>query len=370
MRDGDAREVLMQSTAEAKLAFLVPAVLGLLLLLGCAPTPLVPYSTETPPMMLAPISVGGGGDGRARFREIYCAVTEEHGRALPDYRPCDKALVKLENEGPPTGKPVDLGPSKSPLQVFFVPGLGWTCFEQFVAPTGAVASHLAKFGHDVQLLRVESLSSSSRNARLIRDALMARPPEDRKRIVLIGYSKGATDVLEAITAYPELQERVAAVVSLAGSVGGSALAYDATQSTVNLLKRFPGAQCDVSDEGSLESLKPSVRQSWLASSPLPRGVRYYSLVTYPAPEEISKVLRSGYRKLSTIDPRNDSQLFFYDQVVPSSMILGYLNADHWAVGVPIARSHPHLAATLVDRNAFPREVLMEALLRFIEEDGP
>ena len=48
--------------------------------------------------------------------------------------------------------------------------------------------------------------------------------------------------------------------------------------------------------------------------------------------------------------------------------MGYLNADHWATVVPIARSHETLATTLVTQNAYPREALMEALLRFVEED--
>ena len=50
------------------------------------------------------------------------------------------------------------------------------------------------------------------------------------------------------------------------------------------------------------------------------------------------------------------------------MLLGYLNADHWAVAIPINRRHPHISAYFVDKNAFPREVLAEALVRFIEED--
>jgi hypothetical protein len=64
-------------------------------------------------------------------------------------------------------------------------------------------------------------------------------------------------------------------------------------------------------------------------------------------------------------------MIYYDQVIPGGTLLGYLNADHWAIGVPIARSRPTAAALLVDKNAFPREILLEALLRYIEEDlGP
>ena len=59
---------------------------------------------------------------------------------------------------------------------------------------------------------------------------MAMPAEDGPpRVVLVGYSKGAPDILEAIVNYPEIRPRVAAVVSAAGAVGGSPLANDAEQ---------------------------------------------------------------------------------------------------------------------------------------------
>jgi len=40
-----------------------------------------------------------------------------------------------------------------------------------------------------------------------------------------------------------------------------------------------------------------------------------------------------------VDARNDSQVIFYDQFIPGSTLVGYLNADHWALAVPVARSH-------------------------------
>jgi hypothetical protein len=107
---------------------------------------------------------------------------------------------------------------------------------------------------------------------------------------------------------------------------------------------------------------------WLAGSSLPNDVPYYSLVTFPDPGRISFVLRPTYNKLSRVDARNDGQMLFYDQVIPGSALLGYLNADHWAAAVPIARSHPFLGSTFVNHNEFPREALLEALLRFVEED--
>ena len=61
-------------------------------------------------------------------------------------------------------------------------------------------------------------------------------------------------------------------------------------------------------------------------------------------------------------------LLLLSTFAPDSTLVAYLNADHWALAVPIARTHDIVGEILVDRNDFPREALHEALLRFIEED--
>lgn len=344
-------------------------VLATLLLGACSTQPLSPYMEDTPPLVLVPASAAGVKDARARFREIFCAVLEARGEALPDYRPCAEALARVGNEAPGSGAAVDLGPSQRGLVAAIVPGVGWDCFSEWLNLQGTVPAHVRRFGFDQVLLSVDALSSSVDNARQIRDAILKMPlSETGTRLVLVGYSKGAPDILEALVSYPEIRPRIAAVVSAAGAVGGSPLANDAEQSDLALLKRWPGAKCTAGDGGAIDSLRPATRKAWLAQHPLPVDIPLYSVVTYPEPGRVSAVLKPSYNKLARIDGRNDSQVLFYDQVIPGSTLLGYVNADHWALAVPIARTHNMLGATFVNHNDFPREALLEAVLRFVEED--
>ena len=93
------------------------------------------------------------------------------------------------------------------------------------------------------------------------------------------------------------------------------------------------------------------------------------MVSFPDPENISNGLQHSHKKLGALkDGRNDSQVVFYDQVIPGSTILGFFNADHWAMSGPIARLHEVSQAIFADQNDFPREIALEAILRFIEED--
>jgi dienelactone hydrolase len=344
-------------------------IVAVLALGACASKPLVPYSIDTPPLVLVPASQAGVQDKRGRFREIYCAVLGARERNVPDWRPCDDALSRIGSEPAGSGKPVDLGPSKRRLVAAVVAGIGYECFEKWLQAPGTTSDHVRQFGYDLALLKVDALSSSANNARQIRDAIMAMPAEaGAPRLVLVGYSKGAPDILEAVVAYPEIRGRVAAVVSTAGAIGGSALANDSTQYQADMLRHFPGANCTSGDGGGVESLRPATRRDWLAKNPLPRELAYYSLVTFPQPDRISSILASSYDKLARIDARNDSQMIFYDQVIPASTLVGYINADHWALAVPIARSHSTISSMFVTQNAYPREALTEALLRFVEED--
>lgn len=301
---------------------LLTATIISFLLMACASKPLVPYTTDTPPLILVPASVAGIDDQRGRFREIMCEILEERGNDLPHYRECEKALTRVGNEPAGSGEPVNLGMSKKNLVAALVPGIGWECFKTWLDYENEFDSHVEKFGFDTHIFAVDGMSGTVNNARQLRDTILSYADElNEQQLVLIGYSKGAPDLLQAVVSYPEIHPYIGAVVSVAGAVGGSPLANPAKESDLGLLRHIPGSECTEGDGHAVESLRPAVRRQWLQDNPLPDSIRYYSLVTYPDPEQVSSALKSTYKKLSAIDPRNDSQVIFYGQVIPGSTCL-------------------------------------------------
>jgi hypothetical protein len=314
----------------------------------------------------APGKLTHGIDGRGRFREIYQAVRADHGHKLPDDRPCEEALVRLPGEQPARGQAVHLGPSRLPLRIVVVPGLVADCFKNLFSPFAFARDHLEQHGFKSSVIWVSGRSSSEHNAAQINTALTNGDYPLNDRLVLIGYSKGVVDILEALVRYPQVRTRTIAVVSLAGTVRGTPL-VDKAPRLFRFADKLLLYHCASGDGRSLESLKPAIRQAWLQHHTLPAEISYFSITGIPRPEAVSRTLRPSYRMLAKEDPRNDSQVIFYDSFIPGSTLIGYVNADHWAITLPIARVCPWLGAMLVNRNAFPREVLLEAIVRYVEE---
>jgi len=343
----------------------VVVVAACLVVSACASLPPSPYSDGAEALVLAP----GIEDRQPRFREILCTILEDRGSELPDLRPCDEALTRITVEPADNRGAVDLGRSDRRLVAVVVQGVGWDCFSGWLGITDSIGDHLRQFGYDSMVIPVESLSSSERNAEIIREAIMSMDSGGGEpRLVLIGYSKGAPDILTAVVEYPEIRDRIAAVVSVAGAVAGSPVADQVSQSTLELLRHWPKADCPKGDRGAMESLLPETRQAWLEDNSLPGDLPFYSLATCPEPDRVSKVLKSSYKRMAKTDARNDGMVLVVDQFIPDSGFLGCVNADHWAVAVPIARTRPNAAARYVEHNDYPREALFEAILRFVEED--
>lgn len=96
---------------------------------------------------------------------------------------------------------------------------------------------------------------------------------------------------------------------------------------------------------------------------MPRDRAYYSVAAFTDYEHVSWQLKQTYRQLWPID----GQVPYTDTMLPGSHLLGYLNADHWAIALPFARNVPALRPLLAGHNDYPREILLETIVRWIEE---
>ena len=361
----------MRSAARSSAAKRLGTMLGVLALaaalLGGCGGPILPFDATAPGSMLVPPEEAGVADGRARFREILCAVDAAHGQRLPDYRPCDRILWRLQDEPPPDHRPVVLGPPRVPLHFLAVPGYGAECFAHIVRPFEDSFAYLRSLGWKADVLPASGLGGTADTAIQIQSVVSAMHLAPDERLVFIGYSKGAADLMEALVRFPDLAARTAAFVTIAGSVNGSPLAGITPGIAPLLGSLIPGVRCKPGDGQGLAALDRSRRIAWLASHRLPSGPRYFSLVTFEDRAHVSRLLQIGYDRLAEIDPRNDGNMIHSDEILPGATLLGYAQADHWAVAIPFLRAYPRLASAVTDQNAFPREVLLEALARYLEE---
>lgn len=357
--------ILATSLTKQKIVFL----LLLFLLLSCTSKALIPSTEKIDALTLLQMENLGFVDARQRFREIFCAILNKHGNNLPDYNSCENSLKTVGQEAKNIPQVVNLEPSNNQYIIGLVPGIAWQCVRNWLKNDNSGPQHALTQGFDVRLFDVDGLSGSQNNAQQIKNHVTELPDQvNNHPIILIGYSKGAADVLHAVSMYPELQKRVVAVVSVAGAIGGSSLANNASQSHLNLLSYIPMSGCEIGDEKAIESLHTETRKEWLENNPLPESIHYYSVIAFPDAKHISIGLKTSYHKLADVDPRNDGQLIFYDQLIPDSTLLAFVNADHWAMSVPVARQSYLNRISFANKNEYPREVLLEAILRFIDED--
>lgn len=308
-------------------------------------------------------------DGRARFREIFCTVLYTRAAHEDSTMPCGEALVHLNSEPAGTGAPVDLSASRNALTILYVPGLWSDCLGATTETVTEIKDYLARFGYDFAPLPLSGISGTQWNAKRIRHALVQIPELGKaRRAVIVAHSKGVVDTLEALVRYREVRDRVIAVISLAGAVGGSPLADPPPSELLQITYLVPGTRCTEGDFGAIRSLQRNTRRAWLARHALPEEVRYYSIVALPTPDRVSLGLMVPYQVLNGIDARNDGTLLFSDQLVPGSTLLAYANADHWAVAIALGSNAYAPLRSLADKNQFPRAALLEAALRFMEED--
>lgn len=336
-----------------------------LLLSGCVSMPTADELRRAPSPHLTAQAPPGIVDGRPGFRRLFCAALEEHPEDVEAPVSCDFWLHRVDDEAP--GSETGQAAVSSPLQVLLVTGAFSECFGEDARPFRSAVGPLRDSGYRVDTVVVGGRSGTAHNAREIAEYLEQWPVQPDVPLLLIGYSKGTSDILQFLVDFPEQARQVDAVVSVAGSVGGSPLAdtYDGLYAF--LFSHLPSGHCPPGDGEVVDSLRPDVRDQWLRDNALPSHVRYYSIAAFTTRERIATALVLSWETLLKDGRRNDGQLLVHDALIPSSTLLGYLDADHWAVALDIEDESPLLAHRGVDAR-FPHLALLHAILLQVTND--
>jgi hypothetical protein len=116
----------------------------------------------------------------------------------------------------------------------------------------------------------------------------------------------------------------------------------------------------------LQALEPAPERSSLPASALVTGARYRRRRAVVALMSLADGRRRP-AKLSWSATIVIAASLSMTRILPGSTLLGSLRADHLMIGVPVARDMA-LARQSIGRNAFGRETLLEAILKYAEED--
>jgi hypothetical protein len=340
----------------------------LALFCGCGPV-LIPFDKNVPAQVLSYIGAPPVHDARTRFRGIFCDLLDRNRQQPCTMDGCDDCLWRLSDE-PQTSAGIHRLPDHDPgLTILIVPGAFSGCIEKIGAPFHDGSERLRQMGYRIESIDISGLSSSRRNAEIIAEAVTKYISGPSHRLILLGYSKGTTDILHFLVAYPDLALRIEAVLSVAGAVNGSPLADRYTEVEYdNWLARLFPERCQPGDRGVFDSLSRTQQFQWLATHPLPDHVRYYSLASFARYADVQMHLQPTYKLLEQIHPLNDGQLLFIDQLIPGSTLLGYVNADHWTIAIPVEEKFSRRDPALKDRHRQLRDALFEAMVLFLAED--
>jgi hypothetical protein len=329
---------------------------------GCAPGPgLRPEPDRMSPLVTATGGQAGVRDLRPAFRAQVCARLRG-----TDDPPCDAVLTRMGGEGPVEEAPFPgVYEQSRRYRIGIVPGFFAECLDDAYRPFAAAQRDLQSQGFEVVYLRTTGRGSVATNGEMLARQLSALP-DDPRPFILFGYSKGMPDLLEMLVRFPDAARRVAAVVGVAGAVYGSPLAerYEALWKAT--LMSLPLGNCAAGEGEGVHDMRKDVRVAWWKAHGGEIRTPMYSIVGLPERKRVSPIMAAIHSQLSDIDPRNDAQVLWTEAVGVPGALLGYVNADHWALAMRLSEAFPTLADSFVDD--LPRGAMLGAAIAVVVRD--
>lgn len=314
----------------------------------------------------------GAIDGRARYREIFTAINGARGKSFPDWRKVEDAIRDTGGEGAPSGAPVNLDPFSGNIWIVAVGGYLSACMRWMAPIFGDSLAHLKNLGANTTTALVAGRSGTVHNSKIVQQTIESLPLGANDKVIVIAHSKGVIDTMEMMMGFPETAKKINALIGVTGAVAGSPVSVELPYILRKILVDGPLPACPTGDKLALSDLQPEIRKDFLAKFKMPDHIKPFSIAAWPGRDNMS----TGYRFMRTMldkyDTANDGQVTVGDSIIPGSTMLGIMNADHGAVALPFNRNNTigaKLGSGLFrDFNAFPREVMMEAAIRFVLEE--
>ena len=315
---------------------------------------------NAPTVATLPLPGIGVIDKSQEFADVFYSVLKSES-IFREWLCCDRYL-RLP------GHPNDAMPALSTNdKVLLISGLFSQCLKTITAFSDAASHLVMTHALSIVYLEVPALGSSDENGLRIANYIDQEYEKDGRPFIIIGYSKGAPDSQFALTKLTH-PEAVTALVTVAGSIGGSRLADAlAGQFSLWFRKLRLNPLCDVADAKGFIDLRRDRRQEFLQRYPNPL-VPTYCIAAVSTRQNTSRILVDAWDYLSFFERDQDSQMIASDTIAPHSTFIGIANGDHWAVAMPFEDAHNTLINLLVDKNHFPRTILLEAILRFVAGD--
>ena len=309
-------------------------------------------------------------DGRARFSDLFCRKLQLDGHKL-GYRKNCKAYLRDDKQHGTIKQPSKR--SRLKIRIAMIGGIFSDCIRDKISMFSGARSYMQNTKSNIfssvkfENIRVSGYSSSKENAKLISSAIGKMNIGKTERLIVVSYSKGTSDLIEALVSYPKLGRKIDAVLSVAGVVLGSPLAEN--KGVFEKIFKSIKTSCRGPDGHGLQSITTMHRQKFLKENNLPKNVKYYSLVGDVSKARTSLMLRP-FRKLLSLhgEIESDAQIPAANAVMPGSSVLGYMNADHWAIAMPFEKNFPLLTKTLINKNVFPREIMLSSAIEVIASD--
>lgn len=194
-----------------------------------------------------------------------------------------------------------------------VPGLFSNHGPLYFTSTKATFS---KMGLTCHIAKIHSEASVEKNAREIKEVIEEVYWGSKKRILILGHSKGGVDAAAALSMYwPELRDKVAGLALAQSPYGGSPIASDIMREGqlgdyFNVRKLMEILICKVikGDVQSLEDLTYEKRKEFLKKHHLPKELPVVSFHTEAniSPAVLATLSRVAHAELPTFSPLSEN----------------------------------------------------------------